>query len=220
MMSSLRATWWLLASFTILLGLAYPCLVTVVSQTIFPAQANGSILYEGERAVGSALIGQSFAGRGFFWGRPSATPGGPTNASASRGSNLGPLNPELCASIGARIAALRAADLGNVEPVPADLVTASGSGLDPHITLEAALYQAGRVARARHLSPDAVRQLVEQQAEGGDLELFGPRRVNVLRLNLALEKLARTGPLHEGAAPEKLAAEKPAPENLAPGQAR
>lgn len=205
MVSSLRTALLLLVSFTLVLGLGYPFLVTLMAQAFFPAQANGSILHEGERAVGSSLIGQAFTDPGLFWGRPSATSGWPCNGSASQGSNLGPLSPALLEAVSLRIAVLRAADPGNALPVPADLVTASGSGLDPHITLQAALYQVGRVARARDLDEEAVRRLVQREAEGGALELLGPPRVNVLHLNLALERLTREAQAHGRSASGRLA---------------
>lgn len=181
----------LLALFTVLFGLAYPALVTGLGQWLVAAKANGSIINVEGRPVGSALIGQAFSDPGFFWGRASATPPGPYNAGASTGSNLGPSNPALLAAAKARVAALRAADPGNLMPVPVDLVTASASGLDPHISRQAALIQVGRVARARSLQEAVVRRLVGKHVEGTP-GLFGEPRVNVLRLNLALERLAKT----------------------------
>jgi K+-transporting ATPase ATPase C chain len=178
-----------LALCTVAFGLAYPALVTAAAQGLFPENANGSIVTLDGTAVGSDLIGQQFSGPGFFWGRPSATMPSPYNAAASAGSNLGPTNPALSDAVAARVAALRAADPGNTAPVPVDLVTASGSGLDPHISPDAAFYQATRVARARGLAESDVRRLIDEHVEGG-LELFGQPRVNVLRLNLALEGLA------------------------------
>ena len=172
---------------SLLTGLAYPALVTVIAQVVFPRQANGSLTVEDGRAVGSALIGQPFDDPRYFWGRPSATAPFPYNAGASSGSNLGPTNPALTTAVQARVDALRAADPGNTVPVPVDLVTASGSGLDPHISPAAALYQVGRVARARSLEEVAVRRLVEQSIESRQLGVLGEPRVNVLAVNRALD---------------------------------
>jgi K+-transporting ATPase ATPase C chain len=186
----LRPALSLLALSTLLLGFAYPAFVTGVGQALFSDKANGSIIRENGRAVGSALVGQSFSAPGFFWGRPSSTKPTPYNGAASTGSNLGPTNPVLFDTIRTRIATLRAADPGNATSVPVDLVTASGSGLDPHISPSAAYFQVGRVARARGLPETAVRRIVEEHIEG-TRGFFGERRVNVLRLNLAVEKLAK-----------------------------
>lgn len=182
----LRSALALLALFTVLLGLAYPALVTGFAQLAFPEAADGSPLVLDGRTVGSALVGQAFADPRDFWGRPSATTPTPCRADASAGSNLGPSNPALRAAVAAWAAALRDADPGNAAPIPVDLVTMSGSGLDPHISPAAALYQAGRVARLRGLPEAAVRDLVAAHREGRLLGLFGEPRVNVLRLNLAL----------------------------------
>jgi potassium-transporting ATPase KdpC subunit len=179
----------LLALFTLLTGLFYPLAVTGLAQVVFPAQANGSLIEQNGRIVGSALIGQPFDDSKYFWGRPSATAPFPYNAAASSGSNLGPSNPALIDAVQARVAALRSADPSNTEPVPADLVTASGSGLDPHISVAAALYQAPRVARARGLDTAVVGQLVERYTESPQLGLLGEPRVNVLKLNLALDEV-------------------------------
>ena len=177
----------LLALFTVLTGVLYPLTVTGLAQAIFPFQTNGILIRQGDRVLGSALIGQPFDDPKYFWGRPSATAPFPYNAAASAGSNLGPSNPALAAAMQARIAALQAADPGNAQPVPVDLVTASASGLDPHISVAAALYQAPRVARARGLDEIALRQLVLNRVEDRQFSLLGEPRVNVLLLNLALD---------------------------------
>jgi K+-transporting ATPase ATPase C chain len=183
----LRPTLVLFAALTVLVGVAYPLAVTGAAQALFPAQAAGGLVYQGGKPVGSTLIGQNFSEPGHFWGRPSATSPMPYNAAASGGSNQGPLNPALVAAVKGRIEALRAADPGNSAPVPIDLVTASASGLDPHITPEAARYQVARVARARGLPPQQVAALVEQHVEQPWLAFIGEPVVNVLRLNLALD---------------------------------
>jgi K+-transporting ATPase ATPase C chain len=177
----------MLAALSILTGLAYPLAVTGVSQELFPHQANGSLIVKDGQVVGSELIGQPFADPRYFWGRPSATTPFPYNAAASAGSNLGPSNPALERAVQARIDALRAADPGNSRPLPADLVTASSSGLDPHISVAAALYQVPRVARERGLTEDQVTALVHQFTQGRQFGVLGEPRVNVLKLNLALD---------------------------------
>jgi K+-transporting ATPase ATPase C chain len=179
----------LLTALTVLTGGLYPLIVTGIARALFPAEAAGSILERDGHAVGSSLIGQSFTDPGHFWSRPSATTPQPYNASASAGSNLGPLNPALLGAVKARLAALRAADPGNAAPVPVDLVTASASGLDPHISLAAAYYQAARVARARGLDVSRVRALIAAHGEGRLMGILGEPRVNVLELNLALDAL-------------------------------
>ena len=176
---------------SIVTGVVYPLLVTGVARLAFPAAASGSLIIREGKPIGSELIGQNFTEPKYFWGRPSATAPQPYNAAASSGSNLGPLNPALAAAVKARIEALRAADPGNPRPVPIDLVTASASGLDPHISPAAADYQAERVARSRQLDPQTVRQLIAQYSEGPDLGVFGEPRVHVLRLNLALDAIKR-----------------------------
>lgn len=174
---------------TLVTGVAYPLLVTGVAKMLFPVQASGSLIMRDGKAVGSELIGQNFSDPKHFWGRPSATGPMPYNASASSGSNQGPLNPALTDAVKGRIEALRAADPGNTRSVPIDLVTASASGLDPHISPAAANYQVSRVAKARSLPADKVQALVNAQAEAPLLGLLGEPRVNVLKLNLALDKL-------------------------------
>src|SRR5258706_16198501 len=154
---------------SVVTGLVYPAIVTVIAQLVFPHQANGSLIVKDGKAVGSTLIGQPFDDPKYFWGRPSATSPFGYNAGASSGSNLSPTNPTLVEAVKGRVDALRAADPGNTAPVPVDLVTASGSGLDPHISPAAALYQVGRVAKARKLEESAVRQLVQQHTEGRQL---------------------------------------------------
>lgn len=187
MTALLRPAVTLFAALTVLTGVIYPLAVTGVGQLLFPFAANGSIVTVNGTPVGSALIGQQYSAPGYFWGRPSATGPYPYNAAISSGSNLGPLNPALTDAVQARIAALKAADPGNDVPVPVDLVTASGSGLDPEISLAAAYYQTMRVAKARNLPVDQVKALIEQHAERPWLGTFGEPRVNVLRLNLALD---------------------------------
>jgi len=185
----LRPALTLLLLLTGLTGFLYPLAVTGLGAVLFPHQAAGSLLVRDGRPVGSRLIGQAFSDPRYFWGRPSATTPQPYNALASGGSNLGPLNPALQQAVQARVAALRAADPDNHAAVPVDLVTASASGLDPEISVAGALYQAGRVARLRALSPDAVRALIRSGTHGKFLGVFGESRVNVLELNLALDRL-------------------------------
>ena len=180
----------LFVALTVVTGLVYPLLVTGVAKLAFSDQAAGSLIVKDGKAIGSSLIGQSFSDPKYFWGRPSATSPMPYNAVGSGGSNQGPLNPALVDAVKGRIEALKAADPGNTTAVPVDLVTASASGLDPHISVAAAQYQAARVARVRGLSDDAVRSLVTDHAEGRLLGLIGEPRVNVLALNLALDKAA------------------------------
>ncbi len=175
------------AALTVLTGLVYPAATTLIAQLLFPRQANGSLIARGGKVVGSELIGQAFRDPRHFWSRPSATAPFPYNAASSSGSNLGPTNPALLRAVAARVAALRAADPGNAAPIPPDLVTASGSGLDPDLSPAAALYQVPRVARARGLPAEALRALVEERVQGRGLGVFGEPRVNVLELNLALD---------------------------------
>lgn len=176
---------------TLITGGVYPLLVSGIGATLFTQQASGSLIVQDGRPVGSELIGQNFSDPKYFWGRLSGTAPMPYNGAASGGTNLGPLNPALTANVKSRIDALRAADPTNSAPVPVDLVTASGSGLDPHISPAAAQYQLARVARSRGLPETAVRELVERSTEGRQFGLFGEPRVNVLVLNLALDGLSR-----------------------------
>ena len=179
-----------LGLFTLLTGVLYPLLVTAVAQTFFRHQANGSLIEQEGVIVGSELIGQPFDDPAYFWGRPSLTGPYPYNGAASTGSTIAPSNPALTERVAARIAALEEADPANTQPIPVDLVTASGSGLDPHISLAAAEYQVERVARIRELETVIVRQLVAEYTEGRTFGLLGEPRVNVLRLNLALDALS------------------------------
>lgn len=172
---------------TLLTGVIYPAAVTAIAQLAFPHEANGSLIVRDGIAVGSRLIGQPFDDPRYFWSRPSATGRTPYNAAASSGSNLGPLNADLAAAVKARVEALRAADPGNTAPVPVDLVTASASGLDPHISPAAAAYQVPRVARVRGLPVEAVVRLVAEHTEGRTFGVLGEPRVKVLELNLALD---------------------------------
>ena len=183
MKNILRPAFVLFFLLTLLTGVAYPLLVTGAAQLLFPDQAAGSLILQDGKPVGSSLIGQN------FWGRPSATGPMPYNASASSGSNQGPLNPALTDAVKARVEALKAADPGNTAQVPVDLVTASASGLDPHISPAAAHYQTARVAKARGIPVDRVQSVVEQQTETPMLGFLGEPRVNVLRLNLALQAI-------------------------------
>jgi K+-transporting ATPase ATPase C chain len=190
MLSQFRPALVMLILMTAILGAIYPAAVTGIAQVIFPSQANGSLIQQDGKAVGSALIGQPFGDAKYFWPRPSATSPYPNNASASSGSNQGPLNPALTDAVEGRIKALREADPENKAPVPVDLVTASGSGLDPHISPAAAEYQVARVAKARSLDSAKVKALVAEYTEARQLGFLGEPRVNVLRLNLALDAAA------------------------------
>jgi potassium-transporting ATPase KdpC subunit len=187
MRTQLRPALVSLVIFTLLTGIIYPLVITGIAQLVFPHQANGSLIMSGAQASGSELIGQPFDDPRYFWGRLSATSPFPYNAAASSGANLGPSNPALIAVVQQRIAALRTADPQNTLPIPVDLVTASASGLDPQISPAAALYQVHRVAVARGLSEEIVRELVVKYTKGRFLGFLGEPRVNVLLLNLALD---------------------------------
>jgi potassium-transporting ATPase KdpC subunit len=189
LLASLRGALVLFVLLTVLTGIVYPLVVTVLARLLFPAQAAGSLVSRGGHVVGSALIGQSFTDPGHFWGRPSATTPQPYNGTGSTGSNLGPLNPALVDAVKERVKALHAADPGNDAPIPVDLVTASASGLDPDISVAAADYQAARVARARSVPVEQVRALIAAHTEGSVLGVLGEPRVNVLELNLAVDAL-------------------------------
>jgi potassium-transporting ATPase KdpC subunit len=181
----------LFIALSLMTGVLYPAIVTGLAQILFPSQANGSLIVDrAGKIVGSKLIGQPFSNPKYFWGRPSATAPFSYNAGASSGSNLGPANPVLVDAVKIRIQALKDADPDNKAPVPVDLITASGSGLDPHISPEAAHYQISRVAKGRHLSIDQVRKLVIANTESRQLLILGEPRVNVLNLNLALHQLS------------------------------
>jgi potassium-transporting ATPase KdpC subunit len=186
MLTQLRPACILLLGFTLLTGVIYPALVTGLAQAMCPHEANGSIIVAGGKPLGSELIGQGFTDARYFWSRPSAA--APAyNGSGGTGSNQGPSNPALAEAVKSRVAALQAADPGNTAPIPVDLVTASASGLDPHISPAAAEYQLARVARARGMDPSTIARLLADHTESRDLGLFGEPRVNVLELNLALD---------------------------------
>lgn len=190
MLKELKPAFVMLVALTALTGVAYPLLVTGIAQGVFPEAANGSLIERDGKPVGSERVGQSFTDSKYFWGRPSATGPTPYNAAASSGSNQGPLNPALEEAVKGRIAALKAADPAQTAPIPVDLVTASGSGLDPHISPAAAVWQAPRIARLRGLAPDRVQALVEKYTDSRQFGVLGEARVNVLRLNLALDSVA------------------------------
>ena len=188
MRTQLRPAFVALVALTLITGLLYPLVVTGLAQMLFPRQANGSLILIDGKPVGSSLIGQPFDAPKYFWGRPSATSPFPYNAAASSGSNLGPTNDALIKAVQGRIDTLKAADPDNPLPLPVDLVTASGSGLDPHISPAAAEYQVRRIARVRGLDESVVRRLVAQHTEGRQLGVLGEPRVNVLMLNLGLDR--------------------------------
>jgi len=187
MRTQLRPALLILMALTLITGFLYPLVITGVAQVLFPRQANGSLILIDGKPVGSSLIGQPFDAPKYFWGRPSATSPFPYNAAASSGSNLGSTNEALTKAVQARIDALKAVDPDNSLPLPVDLVTASGSGLDPHISPASAAYQVARVARARGMEEGVVLRLVSQHTEGRQLGILGEPRVNVLALNLALD---------------------------------
>jgi len=189
MIKELKPAFLMLLLLTLLTGVGYPLVVTGIGQVAFSSRANGSLITRADQIVGSSLIGQPFSDAKYFWSRPSATSPYPYNAAASAGSNQGPTNPALTDAVTARIRALREADPDNKADVPVDLVTASASGLDPHISPAAAEYQVNRVARVRKLDPSKVRALVAENTEGRQFGVLGEPGVNVLRLNLALDAL-------------------------------
>jgi len=195
MLRQVRPALMMLVLLTLITGVIYPLAITGIAQVIFPRQANGSILYVNGKPVGSELLGQQFDDPKYFWGRLSDTGDFPYNAfnsqtlTGSSGSNYGPLNPALVKAAQTRIDALRATDPSNTAPIPVDLVTASGSGLDPNISLAAAYYQVHRVARARGLADAEVRAVVDKYTQGRQFFILGEPRVNVLELNLALDAL-------------------------------
>ena len=191
MSSQLRPALVIFALLTVFTGGIYPMIVTGIGAALFHDEASGSLIVKDGKLIGSTLIGQNFADPKYFWGRPSATSPMPYNPLASSGSNQGPLNPALTDAVKARIEALRAADPGNTAAVPVDLVTASGSGLDPHISVAAANYQVARVARLRGIEPAQVSALVAKHSAGRFLGVLGEPRVNVLELNIALDAVAR-----------------------------
>lgn len=187
MSSPFRPAIVLFGALTLLVGVLYPLAVTGIGQAAFPSQTAGGIVHRNGHPVGAQLIGQSFTSARYFWGRPSATTPMPANGAGSGGSNLGPVNPALNDAVKGRVDALRALDPGNTAPIPVDLVTASASGLDPEISMAAALYQAPRVAAARHLAPEQLRALIEAHQQRQIFGFFGEARVNLLALNLALD---------------------------------
>lgn len=194
MLAQLRTSVLALLVFTVLTGVIYPLVITGLAQIAFPKQANGSLIERNGKTLGSELIGQPFDDPKYFWSRPSATTPEPYNAASSTGSNLSVGNPAQIEAVKQRVAALRAADPGNKAEIPIDLVTASGSGLDPHISPDAAGYQVPRVARVRGMSEQSVRKLVERFTEGRQLGILGEPAVNVLQLNLALDAAAKSAP--------------------------
>jgi K+-transporting ATPase ATPase C chain len=193
-MAQLRSAIVVFVALTLITGVAYPALVTLIAQTAFPHQANGSVMEKDGKPIGSALIGQTFDDPRYFWGRPSATSPVTYDASSSTGSNLGPTNPDQKKAVQERVEAMRKAHPEQTGPVPGDLVMASASGLDPHISPAAAEYQIARVAKARGLSEDRVRQLVSSNTEERTLGVLGEPRVNVLRLNLTLDEATKAAP--------------------------
>jgi K+-transporting ATPase ATPase C chain len=189
MLKQLKPALIIFLSMTVLTGIIFPLAITGIAQVIFPRQANGSLIVQNGQVIGSSLIGQEFTDPKYFWGRLSATGDHPYNASASGGTNYAATNPALLTQVEARLKALHDADPSNTRPVPVDLVTASGSGLDPDISIAAAQYQAPRIARVRGISLDSVMALINQHTQGRMLGFLGEPRVNVLELNLALDEL-------------------------------
>ena len=189
MLRTFKDSLMMLVVLTLLTGVVYPLLITGIAQGVFRDRADGSVIVQDGKAVGSSLVGQPFSDPKYFWGRPSATAPMPYNAGASSGSNQGPLNPALADAVKSRIEALHAADPSNKRPVPVDLVTASASGLDPHISPAAADYQIARVAKARGVPEAKLQALVAQHTEGRQLGFLGEPVVNVLHLNLALDRM-------------------------------
>lgn len=190
-MNLLKQTIICLLLLTLISGIVYPLIITGLAQLLFPYQANGSLIVKDGKTIGSALVGQSFNNPSYFWSRPSATSSVPYNAANSSGSNLGPLNPVLMDNIKARITILKGFEPENKTAIPVDLVTASGSGLDPDISLAAADYQIPRVAQARHRTETEIRELIGKYSKGRQLEILGDPRINVLELNLALDALKK-----------------------------
>lgn len=189
MRTILRSTLILFGLLTLVTGVVYPLFVTIFAQIVFPHQANGSMLFVHGRAAGSELIGQSFDDPKYFWGRPSATGGMPYNAAASSGSNLAPSNPVLMAGAGVRMRLFTPGESPSSGPVPIDLIAASGSGLDPHISIAAARYQIGRVAQARHVDEKVIESLIARYTASRQWGFLGEGRVNVLKINLALDEI-------------------------------
>lgn len=188
MLKELKPAFLMLLVLTVVTGAAYPALVTGIAELLFKSEANGSLIEKSGKVVGSKLIGQPFSDPKYFWGRPSATSPMPYNAGSSSGSNQGPLNPALEDAVKGRIEALKAADPSQTAPIPVDLVTASGSGLDPHISPAAAQWQASRIARLRGMPVEEVQKLIDANTEGRQFGFFGEPRVNVLALNLVLDR--------------------------------
>ncbi|WP_020168081.1 MULTISPECIES: potassium-transporting ATPase subunit KdpC [Methylotenera] len=193
-LQSVRPALVLFVILSIITGIVYPLLTTAVGQSVMPGQANGSLITQGDQVIGSSLIGQNFTEAKYFWGRPSATGPYPNNGAASSGSNQGPLNPALAEAVKGRVVALKAADPDNTLPIPVDLVTASASGLDPEISPAAANYQVNRIAKARELTVETVQKLIAENTKGRQWGVFGESRVNVLQLNIALDKLTAIQP--------------------------
>lgn len=192
LLKQLKIAFILLLVLTVLTGLLYPTLVTGIAQLLFPWQANGSLLKQNTKLIGSALIGQNFATDHYFWGRPSATSPFPYNAASSSGSNLGPSNPALLAAVNKRIAHLKQFETKNDDLIPVELVTASGSGLDPEISPLAAMYQVPRIAKARHIPAEELEALINKLTKDRTFTVLGEPRINVLELNIALDKLEVT----------------------------